>query len=230
MAELSRSELWNALKEAGVQMDGHYRDYSTEDLRAAYAKLTVEEPAPAAQAPAPQQQVNTPSIPVSREGAEYAGMTSSTHSDEEPIRVDPDTGFIWYRDEIRRPAYPKPRARRVLKYVDSGSRQVTITNGQYQESFEIPGEENRVAEARITLPSYQVGLYKDPRYPFRIHTYGGNSGFDLFEVEKFYGGEELVPASVRRIYVDNVLCYDMRSVIQAIETEYRERVLGKQSL
>ena len=167
---------------------------------------------------------------MSSKPAEYAGLTQNTHSEDEPIRRDPETGFLWYRDEIPKPAYPKPRARRVLKYEDSGARSVTVTNGNYQETFEIPGERKKVSEAKITLPSYQVGLYKDPSLPFRIHVYNGMKGFDLFEVEAFYGGPELVPSTVKRVYVDSALCYDIRSTIQAINSEYRERVLGQPTI
>jgi hypothetical protein len=81
---------------------------------------------------------------------------------------------------------------------------------------------------KITLPSYQVGIYKDPRFPFKIHTYNGREGFNLFEVEHYYGGSELVPATCKRVYIENDLCYDVRSVIQSIQNEYRQlQLMGK---
>ena len=79
---------------------------------------------------------------------------------------------------------------------------------------------------KITLPSYQVGIYRDPRFPFKVYTYGGVNGFDLFGVQEFYGGPELVPASIKRMYVSNVLCYDVRTTIQAIEAEARQLALA----
>jgi hypothetical protein len=144
-----------------------------------------------------------------------------------PIRID-DKGREWYQEEVRKPAYPKPRGRRVLKYVETGVKTETVRNGEYIETFEVAGEmQGRPAEVKITLPSFQVGIYKDPRFPFKIHTYNGREGFDLFEVQKYYGGAELVPASCKRVYIENNLCYDVRSVIQTIQAEYRQLQLQK---
>ena len=228
MAEMTRGELWKALKEAGVQFPKHFREYDRATLQEAYDRLhqgqqQFQQPA----APRPQVAPDHPAmnIPISSKPAEYAGMVGAADADK-PIRIDPETNYIWYRDEVRKPAYPKPRAVRKLKYIDTGTKKVTTQNGEYMESFEVPGDQRRESEARITLPSYQVGLYKDPNFPFKIHVYNDMRGFDYFEVQDFYGGPELVPPSVKTIYVENVLCYDMRSVIRAIETEHRQRVLG----
>lgn len=162
---------------------------------------------------------------------EMAGMRQNTNqADDEPIRVDPDTGRAWFQEEILKPAFPKPRGRRVLQYMDSGVQQKTVTNGQYYESFEIAGDaaNARPAEVKVTLPSYQVGIYRDPRFPFKVHCYNGAEGFDLFEVQDFYHGPELVPQEIKRIYVENVLCYDIRTTVRAIEDEYRHlQMTGK---
>ena len=168
-----------------------------------------------------------PQLPAPAAPDELAGLRQNTHGDDEPHRVDPATGFLWYRDEVRKAAFPKPRGRRVQKYNDPGTKMMTVKAGEYTESFEMPGDQNRVSEVRITLPSYQVGLYRNPTFPFRIHVYNNNEGFDLEDVQNYYGGAELVPADIKRKYVENVLCYDTRTTIRAIETEYRERVLGK---
>ena len=121
-----------------------------------------------------------------------------------------------------KPAFPKPRGRRVLDYVETGSKVVEAHNGEYRETFEMAGDgPGATMQVKITLPSYQVGIYKDPRFPFRVVTYNGNEGFDLAEVQKYYGGSELVPTEIKRKYVENVLCYDIRSVIRAIQDEYR---------
>jgi hypothetical protein len=150
------------------------------------------------------------------------GQRLNTKAEDEPIRVD-EQGRIWYQEEVRKPAYPKPRGRRVLKYLDSGVKTETVQNGEYVETFEVAGVgEARPAEIKITLPSYQVGIYKDPRFPFKIHTYDGRSGFDLFEVQKYYGGSELVPPSIKRVYIENDLCYEIRSTIQTIQAEHRQ--------
>jgi hypothetical protein len=84
------------------------------------------------------------------------------------------------------------------------------------------------AEVKVTLPSYQVGIYKDPRFPFKIHCYSDREGFNFFEVADFYGGVELVPQECKRIYIENDLCYDIRSVVRAIQNEHRQlQLMGK---
>jgi hypothetical protein len=157
--------------------------------------------------------------------AEFAGQHLNTKAPDEIIRVD-DKGRQWIQNEIRKPATPQPRGRRVLQYTNTGTetKSVTLEDGTV-ESFEVAGRGTRTAEVKITLPSYQVGIYRDPRFPFKVYTYGGVNGFDLFEVQEFYGGPELVPASIKRMYVSNVLCYDVRTTIQAIEAEARQLAL-----
>ena len=156
------------------------------------------------------------------------GQRLNTKSEDDPIRID-DEGRAWYQEEVRKPAYPKPRGRRVLKYMERGVMTETVQNGEYVETFEVAGVgAPHPAEVKITLPSYQVGIYKDPRYPFKIHVYNERTGFNLFEVHDFYGGAELVPAECKRIYIENDLCYDVRSVIRAIQNEYRQlQLMGK---
>lgn len=173
-----------------------------------------EAPEPAPE-PAPGPPVQTAADPD-----ELPGQRLNKGYDE-PIRVD-EQGRTWYQEEVRKPAYPKPRGRRVLKYMDTGVKTETVQNGEYVETFEVAGVgDPKPAEVKITLPSYQVGIYKDPRYPFRIHCYNEREGFDLFEVQDFYGGAELVPETVKRIYIENDLCYDIRSVVRTIAAEHR---------
>jgi hypothetical protein len=139
-----------------------------------------------------------------------------------PIRTD-NEGRVWYQEEVLKPAYPKPRGRRVLQYMDGGVEKKTVQDGEYVETFEVAGVANRrPAEVKITLPSYQVGIYKDRRFPFKIHTYNGIQGFDLFEVQDYYGGAEMVPETVKRMYVENVLCYDIRTTVRDIQTQFRQ--------
>jgi hypothetical protein len=152
---------------------------------------------------------------------EMAGQRLNTKEPEEVIRVD-EHGREWLQEEVRKPGYAKPRGRRVLTYLETGTEQRTVQNGKYQETFEVAGSgPGQVAQVKITLPSYQVGRYRDKRFPFTVVTYNGNEGFDLFEIQEYWGGPELVPATVKRKYVENVLCYDIRSVIQTINAEYR---------
>lgn len=236
MSQSDKAAFYRALKDAGVTFDKHYRDYNTEELQQAYLRLIEERPelaaSPAEQpapAPAPAAQPTLPPLRAPRTGPnpdEMPGQRLNTKDEDEPIRVDED-GLIWFQEEVRKPGYAKPRGRRVLKYLESGVKTETVQNGDYVETFEVAGSGAKIpAEVKITLPSYQVGIYRDPRMPFKIHLYNEVRGFDFFEVNEFYGGPELVPASVKRIYVENVLCYDIRTTVQAIQAEYRQLTLA----
>ena len=179
---------------------------------------TVAAPTPQP-APIPQRSADPNEMP---------GQRLNTQPEDEPIRID-EMGRAWYQEEVRKPSYPKPRGRRVLKYMERGVKTETVQNGEYVETFEVAGVgAAHPAEVKITLPSYQVGIYRDPRFPFKIHCYGDREGFDLFQVQEFYGGAELVPEVCKRIYVENDLCYDIRSVVRAIQTEHRQlQLMGK---
>ena len=39
--------------------------------------------------------------------------------------------------------------------------------------------------------------------------------------------DSLVPPIVKRVYIENDLCYDIRSVVAAIRTEHRQLLLQK---
>ena len=243
MTHAEKSAYYNELKTAGVQLDRTYQQYTTDELRSAVVRLrelrgegVTFEPQPEHTPslppflepdakPQPQPTMSLPPVqPAPRD--EMAGMRLNTQAADEPIRTD-EKGRIWYQEEVRKPGFPKPRGRRVLKYLDSGSKTQTVQNGEYIETFEVAGDVARQAEVKVTLPSYQVGIYKDPRFPFKIHVYNENRGFDYFEVQAFYGGAELVPTEIKRRYVENDLCYDIPTTVRAINTEYRERVLGQ---
>lgn len=185
---------------------------SEAEFRAAVVQAALAEAAAAAAAAPPVTEKNLEEMPGERLNSQ----------DDEPIRTD-DQGRVWYQEEVLKPAFPKPRGRRVLQYQDTGTQTKTVKTGDYTESFEIAGDRQGVtAQIKITLPSYQVGQYRDPRFPFMVHTYNGVQGFDLFEVQEYYGGSELVPVDIKRMYVENVLCYDVRTVIRAIQTEFRQ--------
>lgn len=234
MSQTEKAAYFRALKASGVTFDKHYREYSTEELKAAYERLQEEGAAvelelsePETVPPAPQRPAPSVAPVAPRDPNEMAGQRQNTLPDDEPIRVD-ENGLIWYQEEVRKPAFPKPRGRRVLKYLDTGVREERIKSGEYVETFEVAGQgAPRPAEVKITLPSYQVGIYKDPRFPFRIHVYNENRGFDLYEVQNYYGGSELVPAEIKKLYVENVLCYDIRTTIRAIQAEYRQLQLAR---
>jgi hypothetical protein len=248
---MKKHELYQALKEDGMEFDAPYVNLKGEDLQREYDRRFKQPEQPAAaptppapeRAPRPTSSQASSSVPPADKGPtrkpppvmhrdpnEVAGQRLNTLADDEPIRTDPETGRIWYQEEVTKPSFAKPRGRRVLRYNDPGVKKVTTQNGDYVEEFEVAGTESRSAEIRITLPSYQVGIYKDPRFPFKVVCYNGSEGFDFFEVNNFYGGPERVPWSVKRKYVENVLCYDIRSVIQAIEDEDRERMLAARGI
>jgi hypothetical protein len=222
-----RSAIWRTLKDAGWEPPRKFVQMSLPDLREELAgweaengPLTLLEPEPK---PEPRQPAPAPQAPFQAQAdpKELPGQRVNTQGDE-PIRVD-EAGRLWYQEEVRKPAFPKPRGRRILRYNETGVKTQTVQAGEYTESFEVAGEgPGAPAEIKITLPSYQVGIYKDPRFPFRVHCYNGTEGFDLFEVENYYGGAEMVPPGVKRIYVENHLCYDIRSVIRSIQAEHRQ--------
>lgn len=231
MSQTERAAYWAALKELGYQPDKHYREHSIADLKAEYEERTSEplevKPRPAPVVQPAQAQVVPPMYDIPRSNApstDMAGTTLYQDGEDSPIRVD-GQGRTWFREEVRKPGYAKPRARRLIQYMDPGVQKVTAQAGQFVESFEIAGTASQAREVKITLPSFQVGIYADPRYPFKVHTYNSNEGFNLFEVQKYFGGAELVPASIKRMYVENDLCYDIRSTIQAIQALYREMQL-----
>lgn len=157
---------------------------------------------------------------------EMAGQRQNSQPEDVPIRVD-EHGRAWFQEEIRKPATPKPRGRRVLTYMETGVKEVSAKAGEYTETFEVAGDmPARPAEVKITLPSYQVGIYRDPRFPFKVHVYNGQEAFDLFDVQNYWGGAELVPQEVKRVYISNDLCYDIRTTVRAIEAEYRQLQLA----
>jgi len=246
-----KSELYNQLKNSGKPLSTSYALYTVDQLEAELAFHGVPQPEVAADrrddtvemepvqkpsieaeydrfdtAMAAEQPVQKPSIPVAKaDPEELPGQRLNTQDKDEPIRVD-EQGRLWYQEEVAKPSYPKPRGRRVLKYIETGVETKSVKNGEYVETFEVAGVgAGRPAEVKITLPSYQVGIYKDPRFPVKIHCYGGREGFDLFEVQKYYGGSELVPEEIKRVYIENDLCYDVRTVIRAIQNEHRQMQL-----
>lgn len=245
MSQAEKGALWRELKEAGITFPLHYRDYSMAQLQAEVDRLHAQAtpqtmqaepsaPAPLREAPRPQtglqdppSRPQPPALPM-RPADTVAGLRLNTHGEDEPLRVD-ENGLVWYQDEVRKSAFPKPRGRRVLDYMDPGVRMETAQTGNgYTESFEMPGDQARPSQVKITLPTHQVGIYRDPSLPFKIHVYNDNRGFDLFEVRDFYGGGDLVPEDIKTVYVGQSLCYDIRTTRRAIEAEYRDKLLKKE--
>lgn len=174
----------------------------------------------------PAQLARLLGVPFSDEPSRRAGLTMNTHGPDDPVRVD-SQGRVWYMDEVQKPAIPQPRMRRKIRYIETGVQTVERRgkDGHLDETFEVAGTEQREAEIKITLPSSQVGVYRDPRMPFKIHRYGDRRGFDRLDVVRFYGGSDLVPTSIGLLYVGGNLCYDINQTRDAIEREHREKIL-----
>lgn len=236
MSHSDKSALYRRLKEVGYQFEKPYNQYKTAELEevAETVEFLPAPPGPAEQPdlqglpelPEVNREIKSPPVTAAKAPEEeLAGERLNTKGEDEIIAVD-DKGLAWIQYEIRKPLFARPRARRVIDYVDSGVKTRTVQDGNFIETFEVPGEGRKVSQVKITLPSYQVGIYRDSRYPdFKIHVYNDRRGFDLFDVRKYYGAAELVPAECKLIYVENVLCYDMASVVRAIMTEYRQQQL-----
>lgn len=226
MASPLRSLYYSALKEAGVKLEKHYRDYSADDLLGLLEFYGLGIPSDAPPPPTPEQQIQeADTVPRSNQPLqEHAAQRAYSGVEETVIRVD-QNGREWFREEVRKPAFPKPRARRVIQYTDPGVKKDAAINDRYRETFEVAGEGQRIAQVKITMPSYQVGVYRERNNPFKIHVYNDVKGFDLFDVQKFFGGSDMVPETVKRIYVENSLCYDIRTTIRAVQEEYRRTVL-----
>ena len=189
-------------------------------------------PAPAAPAapaapPAPDVKENVHGLDLSK----FAGVTQNTHGPNDIVKVD-EFGNQWLQVEVRKADGLRPRGRRVLRFENPA---VTVSEVRGEdgtmESFEIPdtSKPTTPSEVRITLPSFQTGIYRSPSFPFRIHTYNGARGFDLEDVQNYYGGKDLVPSSVKKIYVYTDLCYDIPSVVSTIREEHARLVLNNSS-
>ena len=161
----------------------------------------------------------------------FAGITQNTHGPNDIVKID-EHGNQWLQVEVRKADGLKPRGRRVLRF-ENPAVKVSEVRGEdgTMESFEIPdtSKPTTPSEVRITLPSFQTGIYRSPSFPFRIHTYNGTRGFDLEDVQNYYGGKDLVPSSVKKMYVYTDLCYDIPSVVSTIREEHARLVLNNSS-
>jgi hypothetical protein len=167
-----------------------------------------------------------PDVPRRDEPDAIAGLRIRTHGRNDPLRVD-SLGRVWYQDEVRKPATPRPRARSVLNFRDQGSKTIEIRNqlGLLEESFEVAGDAPQDMRVKVTLPSWQVGIYQDPRLPWRVHVYNNIRGFDRLDVVEYFGGMDHVPASIKVLYVGSDLCYDIISARETLEAIAREQAL-----
>lgn len=176
----------------------------------------------------PAQRAERLGVPLADRGADRAGLTFNTHGINDPVRVDLQ-GRVWFQDEVQKPAIPKARARRILKSQTTNTKVIEQRgdDGRLIESFEVAGDEVRDLEIKVTLPSWQVGIYWDPRLPFRVHVYEDVRGFDFRDIVKYYGGLDLIPSSIKRIYVGGDLCFDIQSTRNTMEQQLRDAQLGR---
>lgn len=177
---------------------------------------------------APETLARLLGVPYSDIASRRAGLTFNSHGPDDVLRVSSD-GKVWYKDEVPKPAIPMPRMRRKVRYINTGVKKVErrLNDGHLDESFEVAGDGHEEAEIKVTLPSSQVGIYYDPRLPFRVHVYNGKRGFDYMDVVRFYGGLDLVPSTVATIYVGDDLCYDINKTRDTMERELRDKQLGR---
>lgn len=176
----------------------------------------------------PRELARLLNVPYSDKVADRAGLTFNTHGLNDILRID-SRGRVWYRDEVMKPAIPKKRMVRKVKTVTANVETINTyrPDGGIDETFEIAGDEQSEIEIKISMPTSQVGIYIDPRMPFKIHQYGTRRAFDYEEVMNYFGGRDLVPSTVQTVYVDIDLCYTIESVRETIDRMYRETVLGR---
>lgn len=217
MAAKDKSELYRELKEAGYEFKKHYREYtikelediSATELSAGYGLDDLERDLlEGNRAQDPNE------LPTQRRGHE-----------DEIIRVD-EAGNEWYQEEIIKEGSAKPRGYRIHRELTADVEEVKITDTDqfgttYTETIEVAGSKQRPMEARVGIPTWQVGIYRSPQFRFaRIVKYRDRVGFLREDIDTYFGGEDVIPEGVKRIHVGNLICYDMKSVTTAIQREH----------
>lgn len=224
-------------------------DEDDEPVSAAESTPLAPEPAPAAPAPpAPVVRESGPvaaasepqapghpglslreflALPLKDRGEVRVGLNSGEGPNGKPIRRD-SRNRVWYQDEIRKPAIPGPRVRKITRTKGTGTtvQERRDENGAVVESYEVSDGQSRDLEITTVQPSWQVGIYKDPTLPFKVYTYNGQYGFSYDEIVKYYGGFHHVP-NIKQRYIGYALCYDIVSTREALEQELRDRRLQR---
>ena len=206
MAATTRSELWQALKAIDYPFSKAYKDYTVDELANIHRGLLRDAEARTGVA---GREKDADEVPTQRR---TDGMA--------PIRADA-TGRVWYQEEIQKSTLAKPRGYRIYREIGTGVKEVTIDAGEgYTETIEVPDGSAKPLEVKVGIPTWQVGIYRDPQFPFRIVEYRSARGFFRDDVEEFFGGPDVLPENVSTIYVGNLLCYPIREVVVAINREY----------
>lgn len=209
MASTDRSELWNALKGINYPFKKKYQDYTVEELKAIYAHVLD------------QQAARTG---VAGGAKDHDELPTQRRADVmTPIRTD-ERGRVWYQEEIQKSSLAKSRGYRVFREIGTGVKKVTLPADSegFTETIEVPDGSTKPLEVRVGIPTWQVGIYKDPQFPFRIVEYRSARGFMRQDVEEFFGGPDVLPEGVTAIHVGNLLCYPIREVVVAIQREYNQ--------
>lgn len=207
MAGTTRSELWQLLKSIGYQFQKPYKDYTTDELESIHASLLRKA---AAQTGVEGRAKDEDELPTQRRSDEL-----------EPIRTDAQ-GRVWFQEEIQKSSLAKPRGYRVFREMGTGTKLITTERDEegFTETIEVPDGSRKPLEVKVGIPTWQVGIYKDPKFPFRIVEYRTARGFMRQDVEEFFGGADVLPEGVNTIYVGNLLCYPIREVVIAINREF----------
>jgi len=208
MASTDRSELWQVLKSIDYPFTKKYNEYTVEELKAIYNQLLAEQAAKTGIAGAEKDKNELP--------------TQRRHEELAPIRTD-ERGRVWFQEEIQKSSLAKSRGYRIFREIGTGTKSVTIDSGDgYTETIEVPDGSKKPLEVKVGIPTWQVGIYKDPQFPFRIVEYRSNRGFMRQDVEEFFGGPDVLPEGIDTHYVGNLICYPIREVITAIQREYNQ--------
>lgn len=208
MASTDRSELWQALKAAGYPFTKKYNEYTSDELKAIYNDLLAQQ---AAKTGVTGGHKDKDELPTQRRADKLT-----------PIRTD-EQGRVWFQEEIQKSSLARPRGYRVFREIGTGVKTVTIDSDDgYTETIEIPDGSRKPLEVKVGIPTWQVGIYKDPQYPFRVVEYRSSRGFLRDDVERFFGGPDVLPEGVETMYVGNLLAYPIREVIVAIQREFNQ--------
>ena len=98
------------VSERGQPLYKAFKPDAPEENAVGIVEAQAETPVPSVMAEIPVRSIDE---------NEMAGQRLNTHTGDEPLRID-ENGLVWYQEEVRKPAYPKPRGRRVLRYNDPG--------------------------------------------------------------------------------------------------------------
>jgi hypothetical protein len=209
MASTDRSELYQALKAAGYKFEKLYTQYTTDELKAIFrAELA-------------KQEAKTGIRGAAKDEAE---LPTQRRADElTPIRTDLN-GRIVYQEEIQKSSLAKSRGYRVHREVGTGVKTVTLPADAegFTETIEVADGSRKPLEVKVGIPTWQVGIYKEPQFPFRTVEYRTAKGFYRQDVEAFFGGPDVLPEGIETMYVGNLIAYPIREVVVAINREFNQ--------